>query len=49
MRLQGAVDIYNLFNSSTVLAQVNQYGASWRTPTSILDARIFKVGIQINF
>jgi hypothetical protein len=49
MRLQGTLDIYNLFNRSTVLAQVNQYGLTWRTPSSVLDARIFKVGVQMNF
>jgi len=49
VRIQGTLDIYNLFNRSTVLAQVNQYGSTWRTPTSVLDARIFKVGVQMNF
>jgi hypothetical protein len=49
MHVQGTLDVYNLFNRSTVLAQVNQYGATWRTPTSVLDARILKVGVQMNF
>jgi len=49
MRVQGTLDVYNLFNRSTVLAQANQYGANWRTPASVLDARIFKVGVQMNF
>jgi len=48
-RLQGTFDVYNLFNRADVLAEVSQYGPTWRNPTSLLDARIFKVGVQMNF
>jgi hypothetical protein len=47
--VQGTFDIYNLFNRAAVLSEVTQYGATWRNPTSLLDARVFKVGVQINF
>ena len=42
------LDIYNLFNASTVLTVNNAY-ASWLRPTSILLARFAKVGMQIDF
>ena len=48
-RLQGTFDIYNAFNSAAILSEVTQYGPTWRNPASLLDARILKVGIQMNF
>lgn len=48
-RLQGAFDVYNVFNGSAVLSEVYQYGPTWRNPTAVLDARIFKVGVQMDF
>jgi hypothetical protein len=48
-RVQASLDIYNLMNSSAVLAQNNTFGTSWRTPTSILQGRLVKVGGQIDF
>jgi Carboxypeptidase regulatory-like domain len=51
-RLQGMFDIYNAFNGSAVL-QVNKTygtdGASWLGPQTILPARLFKFGVQVNF
>jgi hypothetical protein len=49
MRLQGTFDVYNLLNRADVLSEVTQYGSTWRNPTSLLDARIFKVGVQMTF
>ena len=49
MRVQGTFDIYNALNEAAVLAENYQYGSTWRSPTSVLDARIFKFGIQLNF
>jgi hypothetical protein len=37
------------FNEAAVLAEHYQYGATWRSPQSVLDARIFKLGVQMNF
>jgi hypothetical protein len=49
VRVQGTFDVYNAFNAAAVLAENYQYGATWRSPTSVLDARIFKVGVQMEF
>jgi hypothetical protein len=48
-RLQGTLDIYNVFNEAAVLSENYQFGSTWRNATSVLDARIFKVGVQMNF
>ncbi len=48
-RVQAAFDIYNVFNAAAVLAENYQYGATWRNPTAVLDARVFKVGVQMDF
>jgi hypothetical protein len=49
VRVQGTFDIYNVFNAAAVLSENYQYGATWRNPTSLLDARIFKIGVQMDF
>ena len=49
MRIQGTFDIYNALNTAAILSEVTQYGATWRNPTQVLDARILKLGVQINF
>ncbi len=49
LRIQGTFDIYNIFNTAAVLAENYQYGSTWRRPTSLLDARIFKFGVQMDF
>ncbi len=48
-RFQPAFDLYNLFNSSTVLARNNTLGAAWGTPTRFLDARLAKLTLQVDF
>jgi hypothetical protein len=48
-RIQGLVDVYNLFNSSAILSQNNTFGTAWRTPTNILQGRLVKIGAQIDF
>ena len=48
-RLQAMFDVYNALNGSAILAVNNTYGNSWRSPSGILDARIFKFGAQFDF
>jgi hypothetical protein len=48
-RLQGRFDVYNLFNASTVLNDNFTYGPSWLKPSSILGARLVKLGAQLDF
>jgi hypothetical protein len=48
-RLDPTVDVYNLFNSSTILGINTRYGPAWLTPTQILPGRLFKFGGQVSF
>jgi hypothetical protein len=45
-RLQGMIDIYNVFNSSTVLAYNTTFGQEWLRPTDVLQGRLVKIGGQ---
>jgi len=49
MKIRGQFDIYNLFNANNVLSQNAAYGASWQAPSSVLGARLFKFGVQIDY
>jgi hypothetical protein len=49
VRLQAMFDICNLFNENTVLGINNRYGPSWLLPSNILGARLFKLGVQVDF
>jgi hypothetical protein len=49
VRLQAMFDAYNISNNAAVLSINTRYGASWLRPTSILDARLLKFGVQMNF
>jgi hypothetical protein len=49
MRLQGLFDLYNLFNASPVTSLNTRYGPSWEQPLSILQGRLFKLGVQMTF
>jgi hypothetical protein len=45
-------DFYNITNSNSVLSENFAYGAAgagWRTPTTILLPRMFKIGAQFDF
>ena len=41
-------DLYNILNANPVLTLNNAFGA-WLTPQSILDARLFRIGAQLDF
>jgi hypothetical protein len=46
------LDVYNALNGSYVLWGNTTYGtdgANWRKPTSTLDARLVKFGVQYDF
>ena len=49
-KIQGMFDIYNLLNGSPILQINTTYGPDWSKPTAVLlDARLFKFGIQVDF
>jgi hypothetical protein len=48
-RLQANLDAYNSLNSSAIQAINNTYGAAWKTPTQVLDPRLFQVSAQLTF
>jgi hypothetical protein len=48
-RYQFNFDAYNLSNSSAVLWVNSTYGPNWLSPTSTLDGRLIKFGIQYDF
>ena len=48
-RLQGIFDVYNALNGTAILAETTAYGATYRRPTAVLDPRIMKFGLQMNF
>jgi hypothetical protein len=48
-RLQGMIDIYNVFNRRTVLAYNTTFGQEWLRPTDVLQGRLVKIGGQLTF
>ena len=48
-RVDGNVDLYNLFNGSSVLSTNTRFGTAWLQPTQVLGGRLFKLGGQVNF
>jgi hypothetical protein len=48
-RLQANVDLYNLFNASPVLALNTTFGTAWQRPLQILQGRLLKFGVQLDF
>jgi hypothetical protein len=52
VRLQGMLDLYNLFNSNNVLRMNGAYGtdgAAWARPQAIVPGRLLKLGAQVSF
>jgi hypothetical protein len=47
--VQGYVDVYNLLNGNTTLAQNNTFGPLWQNPTAFLGARQGKFGVLFKF
>jgi Carboxypeptidase regulatory-like domain len=53
-KIQGFVDLFNVFNAGTVMSVNQTYGAvaatnAWMTPTTIMDGRFVRFGLQMNF
>jgi hypothetical protein len=53
-KIQGFADIFNVLNAGTVLTVNQTYGAvaasnAWLTPTTIMDGRYVRFGMQLNF
>ena len=48
-RLSVDLDAYNVFNASPILAETTVFGASFLKPSTILGARLFKIGGQFEF
>ena len=53
-KLQGFVDLFNVLNAGTVLSVNQTYGAvaatnAWLTPTTIMDGRYVRFGMQMSF
>jgi hypothetical protein len=42
-------DFYNVMNANSVIGENFTYGPAWRTPTSILLPRLFKISAQFDF
>jgi hypothetical protein len=47
--LEGELNVYNTLNLNTITAQNNRIGATYLQPTSILAARVFKLGVKYRF
>jgi hypothetical protein len=47
--LQANVDLYNAMNSSSILSINTTYGSNWLRPTGILQGRLLKFGVQLDF
>ena len=48
-RLRGNLDIYNVFNASSVLSMTPTYGAAWQNAAQVLSARLLRIGAQLDF
>lgn len=49
VKVQGNVDLYNVTNSGSVLADTNAFGGRWLVPTLVLEPRILQFSAQITF
>jgi len=48
-RIQGTFSVFNVLNENTPLSLNYVYGSSWLTPTKILQGRLVKFGVQVDF
>jgi hypothetical protein len=48
-RLTGNIDVFNVFNATSIVTLNTTYGPSWQRPTLLQGARFFKVSGQFDF
>jgi hypothetical protein len=52
-RVQGFMDIFNVFNAGTIVRVNETFAASgtngWLTPTGIMEGRFIRFGVQMTF
>jgi hypothetical protein len=48
-RITPQLDLFNALNVSPVVAQVNTFGSALGRPNRILDARLLRIGVQMEF
>ena len=52
-KIQGFMDVFNVFNAGTAMSVNQTYAASgtnlWLAPTTIMDGRYLRFGMQMNF
>lgn len=49
VRVTPRFDVYNMFNSDSVIGALSGFGSTWLRPTEILTARLVKFGAQVDF
>jgi hypothetical protein len=49
IKARAEFDLYNALNSNAVLSSIVTYGPLWTQPTEILQARLAKFGLNLNF
>ena len=49
VKMQGQFDMFNILNASSILSSIEAYGSSLDRPATILQGRLFAVGLQANF
>jgi len=49
LRIRPQIDLFNAWNVSPVVSQVTTFGSSLGRPNRVLDARLLRVGVQVNF
>jgi hypothetical protein len=49
LRVEGSLDVYNLFNAADVTSETVVFGPQWRRPNQVLDARMVKLGARVEF
>jgi hypothetical protein len=48
-RLKGMIDVFNAFNTNTVLRMNMVYGPNWQQPALITQGRLIRFGMQVDF